>query len=33
MKPGERAPEFDLSDQDGIRRTLASLLADGPLVL
>ncbi|BDC72771.1 peroxiredoxin [Prescottella equi] len=33
MKPGERAPEFDLPDQDGIRRTLASLLADGPLVL
>ncbi|RDI21128.1 peroxiredoxin Q/BCP [Rhodococcus sp. AG1013] len=33
MKPGELAPEFDLPDQDGTRRTLTSLLAGGPLVL
>ncbi|RVW00440.1 peroxiredoxin [Rhodococcus spongiicola] len=33
MKPGERAPEFELPDQDGTRRTLTSLLSDGPLVL
>lgn len=33
MKPGERAPEFDLPDQDGTRHTLTSLLAGGPLVL
>ncbi|RVW05909.1 peroxiredoxin [Rhodococcus xishaensis] len=33
MKPGERAPLFELPDQDGTSRTLTSLLADGPLVL
>jgi peroxiredoxin Q/BCP len=30
---GTKAPEFDLADQDGRRHTLASLLADGPLIL
>jgi peroxiredoxin Q/BCP len=30
---GTRAPEFELADQDGRRHTLASLLADGPLIL
>ncbi|PTR32379.1 peroxiredoxin Q/BCP [Rhodococcus sp. OK519] len=33
MKPGERAPEFDLPDQDGTRHTLTALLSGGPLVL
>ncbi|WP_024803859.1 peroxiredoxin [Nocardia sp. BMG51109] len=33
MKPGQRAPQFDLPDQSGISRTLDALLADGPLVL
>jgi peroxiredoxin Q/BCP len=28
-----QAPEFDLQDQHGKRQTLASLLADGPIVL
>jgi peroxiredoxin Q/BCP len=30
---GTKAPEFELADQDGRRHTLASLLADGPLIL
>ena len=33
LKNGTKAPEFDLEDQDGRRRTLKSLLADGPLIL
>ena len=33
LKNGTRAPEFDLEDQHGKRRTLKSLLADGPLIL
>jgi peroxiredoxin Q/BCP len=33
LAEGTRAPEFDLPDQDGRRHTLASLLADGPLIL
>ncbi len=33
LKPGERAPEFTLSDQDGRERSLTSLLGDGPLIL
>jgi peroxiredoxin Q/BCP len=30
---GTKAPSFELADQDGRRHTLASLLADGPLIL
>ena len=30
---GIKAPEFELADQHGRRHTLASLLADGPLIL
>ena len=33
LKPGERAPEFTLPDQDGRERSLTSLLGDGPLIL
>ena len=33
LKPGERAPDFELSDQHGTTHTLAGLLADGPVVL
>lgn len=33
MKPGDRVPDFELPDQTGTMRTLASLLADGPAVL
>jgi thioredoxin-dependent peroxiredoxin len=33
LRPGERAPEFALADQDGRTATLSGLLADGPLVL
>ena len=33
LKAGDRAPEFTLPDQDGKEVSLASLLADGPLVL
>lgn len=33
LKPGDRAPEFTLSDQDGRPVSLRALLADGPLVL
>lgn len=33
MKPGQQAPEFTLSDQDGTARTLSELVAAGPLVL
>ena len=33
LKPGERAPEFALPDQDGRERSLTSLLGDGPLIL
>ncbi|MBL1077919.1 peroxiredoxin [Nocardia sp. 2] len=33
MKPGETAPNFELSDQSGTLRSLESLLADGPVVL
>ncbi len=32
MQTGDRAPEFELPDETGARRTLAGLLADGPLV-
>jgi peroxiredoxin Q/BCP len=30
---GQKAPEFDLADQNGKRHTLKSLLKDGPLIL
>jgi peroxiredoxin Q/BCP len=30
---GTKAPEFDLSDQDGRQHNLKSLLAEGPLIL
>ncbi len=33
IKRGDRAPQFDLPDQTGTRRSLSSLLADGPIVL
>lgn len=33
LKPGDRAPEFTLPDQDGRPVSLRALLADGPLVL
>jgi len=33
LEKGTKAPEFDLPDQDGRRHTLASLLADGPMIL
>ena len=33
IKPGDRAPEFELPDQTGTPRSLSSLLADGPIVL
>ena len=33
IKPGDRAPAFELPDQTGTPRSLSSLLADGPIVL
>ena len=33
MKRGDRVAEFELPDQTGTPRSLASLLADGPIVL
>lgn len=33
MKPGDTAPAFALSDQEGEVRSLDTLLADGPLVV
>lgn len=33
LKPGDRAPEFTLPDQDGRERSLTSLLGDGALIL
>src|SRR5690606_6364381 len=33
LKPGTRAPDFTLPDQDGHATTLAALLARGPLIL
>lgn len=33
VKPGEQAPDFELSDQTGTKRSLTGLLADGPVVL
>lgn len=33
MRPGDKAPDFELPDQDGQRRKLTDLLASGPVVL
>ena len=33
IKTGDRVAEFELPDQTGTRRSLTSLLADGPVVL
>ena len=33
MKPGDRAPDFELPDEQGNLRSLTELLADGPIVL
>jgi len=33
MKAGDIAPDFELADDTGTRRTLSGLLADGPVVL
>ncbi len=33
LKKGDRAPTFELSDQDGQAISLSALLADGPLLL
>jgi thioredoxin-dependent peroxiredoxin len=33
MKPGEKAPDFELPDETGTMRKLGDLLVDGPVVL
>lgn len=33
MKAGDTAPDFELADDTGARRSLSALLADGPVVL
>lgn len=33
MRAGDVVPDFELPDQDGTRRSLSQLLADGPVVL
>lgn len=33
LKPGDKAPDFTLTDQDGNTVSLTALLADGPLLL
>jgi thioredoxin-dependent peroxiredoxin len=33
MKPGEKAPDFELLDETGAARKLGDLLANGPVVL
>ena len=33
MNPGDKAPDFELSDQDGTARKLSELAANGPVVL
>lgn len=33
LKPGSRAPDFTLPDQDGRERQLGALLGEGPLIL
>jgi len=33
MRKGDEAPDFTLSDQDGVSRSLTKMLTDGPIVL
>ena len=33
MQAGDVAPDFELSDDTGVRRSLSGMLADGPVVL
>lgn len=33
MKPGDKAPNFELPDQDGVNHKLSDLLVNGPVVL
>jgi peroxiredoxin Q/BCP len=33
MRPGDTAPEFELVDDQGVKRTLSGLLTEGPVVL
>ncbi|GAA3723596.1 peroxiredoxin [Salinactinospora qingdaonensis] len=33
MKTGDQVPDFELDDQDGVKRKLSDLLAEGPVVL
>lgn len=33
IRPGDRAPDFELPDQTGTSRSLSSLLTGGPVVL
>jgi len=33
LAPGTRAPDFELADHSGKKRTLSALLQDGPLIL
>lgn len=33
MKIGDQAPEFELTDETGVKRNLRGLLTDGPVVL
>ena len=33
MNPGDKAPDFELPDQDGTNRRLSELAANGPVVL
>jgi peroxiredoxin Q/BCP len=33
MREGDLVPDFELPDQDGVRRSLTALLTDGPVVL
>jgi len=33
MKPGEKAPDFELADETGTPRKLGDLMANGPVVL
>ena len=33
LQPGDKAPDFELPDQDGTQRKLSDLLVNGPVVL
>jgi peroxiredoxin Q/BCP len=33
MEPGDKAPDFELPDQEGQQRKLSDMLTDGPVVL